>query len=191
MRQTLHMIRPATSDLPAEWLLTAQADWWDLVRYGPPGFDVYLRIAFGTPFEDGGELPAFREALAVLARHTTTPLLGYAAVWEGCLNSDWAPTAPRVLVPKRTMLLFTGPIDELRDAPKAARGDLDVVPQGDYQEPHLVWPEDRDWCLACEVDEEIEFSVGCSAIAYEALNLALPHLVRRVNYGEAAPMYRS
>ncbi|RMB58715.1 hypothetical protein EAX62_11280 [Tessaracoccus antarcticus] len=24
--------------------------------------------------------------------------------------------------------------------------------------PHLVWPEDRAWCLACEVDEEIEFA---------------------------------
>jgi hypothetical protein len=25
-----------------------------------------------------------------------------------------------------------------------------------------VWPEDQAWCLACEVDEEIEFTVGCS-----------------------------
>lgn len=184
------MIRPAASDLPAQWLLTGGADWWDLVRYGPPGFEVYLRIGFGTPCADGGELPALREALAVLAQHTTTRS-GYAAVWEGCLNSDWAPTAPRVDVPNRTMLLFAGPVDELRDAPKAARAGLGVVPQADYQEPHLVWPEDRSWCVACEVDEEIEFSVGCTEMAYEALDRALPDLVRRVSYGEAAPLYRS
>ena len=29
----------------------------------------------------------------------------------------------------------------------------------DDHEPHLVWPEDQAWCLACEVDEEVEFTV--------------------------------
>jgi hypothetical protein len=26
-------------------VLQSQVEWWDLVRYGPPGFEVYLRIA--------------------------------------------------------------------------------------------------------------------------------------------------
>jgi hypothetical protein len=56
-------------------------------------------------------------------------------------------------------------------------------------EPHLVWSEDQAWCLACEVDEEIEFTVGCSADASEVLARALPGAVRRVLYGESAPMY--
>jgi hypothetical protein len=46
------------------------------------------------------------------------------------------------------------------------------------------------WCLACEVDEEIEFSVGCSVDAARALFNVLPGTVRRVRYGEPAPMYR-
>ena len=84
------------------------------------------------------------------------------------------------------MLLFTGAVDVLRDAPAlawygAAHG---------YQEPHLVWPKDRAWCLACEVDEEIEFTVGCSLDAAQALDRALPGAVRRVHYGDPAPLYR-
>lgn len=84
------------------------------------------------------------------------------------------------------MLLFTGHVGVMRDAPALAwYGSV----QG-YQEPHLVWPEDHAWCLACEVDEEIEFSVGCSDDAAHALAKAMPGSVRQVRYGEPAPMYR-
>jgi hypothetical protein len=38
-------IRPAANADAAQWLLRADGDWWDLVRYGPQGFDVYVRIA--------------------------------------------------------------------------------------------------------------------------------------------------
>ncbi len=85
------------------------------------------------------------------------------------------------------MLLFAGPVAELRDAPVLAWfGSA----QGVYQEPHLVWPDDQAWCLACEVDEEVKFTVGCSVEASQALARALPGAVRRALYGESAPMYR-
>ena len=58
------------------------------------------------------------------------------------------------------------------------------------QEPHLVWPEDQAWCLACELDEEIEFTVGCSDDAAHALATAMPGAVRQVDYGAQAPLYR-
>ena len=85
------------------------------------------------------------------------------------------------------MLLFTGPVEALRDAPALAWYGSAA---GVEQEPHLVWPQDQAWCLACEVDEEIEFTVGCSVEASQALTRALPGAVRRVRYGEPAPMYR-
>jgi hypothetical protein len=98
-----------------------------------------------------------------------------------------APEAPRVQIPNRAILLFTGAVGVLRDAPALAwYGSA----QGRYQEPHLVWPEDQTWCLACEVDEEIEFTVGCSVDASQALAGALPGAVRRVHYGDPAPLYR-
>ena len=116
-------IRPAADSDAAQWLLRSDVDWWDLVRYGPPGFDVYVRIAF--PQDSGadagnpsGEAPAdaLRAALTTLASYTATPFKGYAAIWEGWVSGTPAPRAPRVEIPNRMMLLFTGPVEALRDA---------------------------------------------------------------------------
>ena len=59
-----------------------------------------------------------------------------------------------------------------------------------YQEPHLVWPEDQPWCLACAVDEDIEFTVGRAVDTSHVLARALPAAVRRVHYGEPARLHR-
>jgi hypothetical protein len=187
-------IRPAADTGAAQWLLRSDVDWWDLVRYGPPGFDVYVRIALGQGAgpdagNRSGEAPvdAVRAALAALGSCTATPAQAYAAIWEGWTSMAPLPQAPRVEIPNRAMLLFTGPVEALRDAPAVAWYGSAA---GIYQDPHLVWPEDRAWCLACEVDEEIEFTVGCSGEASQALAAALPGAVRRVRYGEPAPLYR-
>jgi hypothetical protein len=187
-------VRPAADADAAQWLLRSDVDWWDLVRYGPPGFDVYVRIAFPQNSEadvvdppDQAPADAIRTALATLASYTTTLATGYAAIWEGWVSRTSAPQAPRVEIPNRAMLLFSGPVEALRDAPALAWYGSAA---GIAQEPHLVWPEDQAWCLACEVDEEIEFTVGCSGEASQALATALPGAVRRVRYGEPAPTYR-
>jgi hypothetical protein len=172
----------------------SEVDWRDLVRYGPPGFSAYARIAFPQEAEtsdvtssDRAPVDTVRVALAVLASYTTTPASGYAAIWEGWASGDPAPEAPTVEIPHRTMLLFSGPVEALRDAPALAwRHPAAEV----AQEPHLVWPADQAWCLACEVDEEIEFSVGCSEDAFQGLVAALPGRIRRVVHGDPAPMYR-
>jgi hypothetical protein len=171
-------------------LLRADVDWWDLVRFGPPGFDVYVRIRLAQALDGAaipGEEPSLRTALATLTEYTETPACGYAAIWEGWVGLEAAPEAPRVAIPNRTMLLFTGAVEALRDAPALAwYGSA----EGLYQEPHLVWPEDEAWCLACEVDEEVEFTVGCTTDASRALAGALPGAVRRVPYGDPAPVHR-
>ena len=155
---------------------------------------MYARIVFrqespADPDNRSGEAPAdaIHAALTVLAAYTATPFNGYAAIWEGWVSGPPVPRAPRVEIPNRTMLLFTGPVEALRDAPALAwYGSAAGVAQA----PHLVWPGDQAWCLACEVDEEIEFTVGCSAAAFQALARARPAAVRRASYGEPAPVYR-
>jgi hypothetical protein len=176
-------VRAATDASAASWLVRYDVDWMHLVRLGPPGFGAYVRVALSCDLKSD----PVREALSVLAGQTTTPGVGYAAVWEGWISGPPRPEAPVVRVPNRTMLLYTGPVEVLRDAPALAWfGSAE-----DYrQEPHLVWPEDRAWCLACEVDEEIEFSVGCTAEAAAGLAAALPGRVRRVAYGDPGPLYR-
>jgi hypothetical protein len=182
-------VRPAPTPDPARWLLRSNVDWWDLVRYGPPGFDVYVRVRFldsevGVARED--EADAVRIALTTLVEFTATRAKGYAAIWEGW-GGQPTPQAPRVDIPNRAMLLFTGHVGALRDAPALAwYGTAEAT----YQNPHLVWPEDQAWCLACEVDEEIEFTVGCTDAASQSLARALPGAVRWVRYGEPAPLYR-
>jgi hypothetical protein len=186
----MRQVRPAANPHAGQWLFHADAGWWDLVRYGPPGFDVYLRIAFASARDlaaPAGQDCALRLALTTLAAHTATPDSGYTVIWEGWTSGHPAPQAPRVEIPNRAMLLFTGPVGALRDAPGLAWFGSS---EGCDQAPHLVWPEDHAWCLACDVDEEIESTVGCSDDAFVALATALPGVVRRVDYGEAAPMYR-
>lgn len=180
---------PAESAEPGRWLLRPDVSWQDLVRYGPPGFPVYLRISFVDDLRGSdrpGEQPNLRQVLRTLTRFTIEPSSAYAAIWEGWTGTVPAPEAPVIPIPNRTMLLFTGPVEALRDAPALAWH----VQGGDLQEPHLVWPADRAWCVACEVDEEVEFSVGCSELAAQALSEALPGCVRRAHYAEPAPMFR-
>ena len=187
------LIRPAANPDAARWLLSTGVDWWDLVRYGPPGFEAYARVAFPQISETEDEEAAgpaadpVRTALSTLSAYTTTPTSGYAAIWEGWVSGDPAPKAPRIQVPHRTMLLFAGPVESLRDSPALAWYGAAVEV---FQEPHLVWPEDRAWCLACEVDEEIEFTVGGSADALEGLARVLPGAVRPVQYGDPTQTYR-
>jgi hypothetical protein len=180
--------RPAESVEPAAWLQRRDVHWMDLVRFGPPGFAVYVRVAFTDQSSLGAqEDPVLRSTLATLAAHTGTPDVAHAAVWEGWNGLPPPAAVPRVRLPNRTMLLFTGPVDVLRDAPALGWSGTSGRT---FQEPHLVWPDDRAWCLACEVDEEIEFTVGCSEEAADALAAALPGAVRRVAYGEQTPLYR-
>jgi len=140
-------IRPAADADAAQWLLWSDVDWWDLVRYGPPGFDVYVRIAFPQESEADaasptGEAPvdAVRAALATLVSYTTTPARGYAAIWEGWCGEPSPVQAPRVDIPHRAMLLFTGPAEALRYAPALAWFGSAA---GGNQAPHLVWPQDQ------------------------------------------------
>jgi hypothetical protein len=51
-----------------------------------------------------------------LASYTATPFKAYAAICEGWVSGTPAPRAPRVEIPNRTMLLFTCPVEALRDA---------------------------------------------------------------------------
>src|SRR6185312_3866682 len=141
-------IRPAADADAAQWLLRSDVYWWDLVRYGPPGFDVYVRVAFPQDSEADADNPSseppadvLRAALTTLASYTATAAQGYAAIWEGWVSPPpSAPEAPRVEIPNRAMLLFTGPVEALRDAPALAwYGSATGV----AQEPHLVWPEDQ------------------------------------------------
>ena len=110
-----------------------------------------------------GELyPPDAEALAGIARDwTTTPERCWFCVWEGygagtLLTTGGEPSmplpdpvpgrvrhGPRVRLPNRDYLLYTGPVEAVLTT--------DPLPGGD-QAANLWWPADRAWCVASEID---------------------------------------
>ncbi|WP_248837529.1 hypothetical protein [Frankia sp. AgKG'84/4] len=80
----------------------------------------------------------------LLARHTSTVDECWFAVWSGFggLEARWGH-APRVAMPRREMMLLSGPL------PAAARSVEDSP--GD-QRANLWWPDDQAWCLVTDID---------------------------------------
>lgn len=118
--------------------------------------------------------------LRTLAAHTTTPDEAYAAVWEGWRGDGPPEDAPVMAIPHREMRLFVGPLEAVphtlelwssrrAEPPTPSAGSWADPPWATGVVPHLVWPADRAWVLACDVDEEITFGVGCSRAAYADL----------------------
>lgn len=144
-----------------------------------------------------GEVDQLRAVVEVLRRHTCTPEEAWHCLWdgwgdlhEGATSVMWihddgrsdsepgrpafAPGElgpPTVHHPHRSYHLFRGPLADVGDwgAAEVAPG----VPRGDLV-PSFVWPDDRAWCIAADVDphwagiggsrEAIEELVGLSTV---------------------------
>jgi hypothetical protein len=112
----------------------------------------------------GGLYPPDAEALAGLVREwTATPGRCWFCVWDGYgwggrarLTPAGEPSVPlpdpvpepvrhgpRVHLPNRDYLLYTGPAEAV-----LATGPL----SGNDQTANLWWPDDRAWCVASEID---------------------------------------
>jgi hypothetical protein len=65
----------------------------------------------------------------------------------------WVATLPRVHLPQRDYLLYTG----------AVSAALAFV-EGEEQTPNLWWPDDRPWCVASEIDLPWTYLAGPSTL---------------------------
>lgn len=103
----------------------------------------------------------------VLRRHTRTPERCWFAVWHGWADvrdDDFIRGSPTFRVPAREYHLLRGPLD-------AAVGG---VLAEHYRSPNLIWPDDRTWCLASEIDFDTTY-LGCDETCREDV-LAAPEL---------------
>jgi len=148
----------------ADWFVEAQADWSDKVAYGPPGFDSYVRI----PYDMTGEVTdgtVMERALSLLAEHTTTPQHIRVGIWIGWGMSPEEPVGEPFRIPNRDYVLVHSSLDDVLAPPTLQVSDEAERPDA---APHLVWPADRAWFIASDVDPEW-FGIGASHAAIDSL----------------------
>lgn len=111
--------------------------------------------------------------LALLARHTDTPDDCLFGLWDGFGDLHGSPAVgflhtgagrksdvppafpaeflngPRVEIPNRSYLLFRGPLGE---AGRCGAADLAPGHPRSINSPNLMWPVDRAWFVASEID---------------------------------------
>lgn len=121
------------------------------------------------------------EVLASLLRQwTTTPEECWFCLWDGFgwenirtlvptgQTSDalpdpipaWVRQGPRVCLPNRDYLLYSGPTG-------AVTASVSLADSG--QTPNLWWPEDRAWCVATEIDLASTYVGGPGAMVEQLL----------------------
>lgn len=152
------------SDLsPAAWITSSDVPWHQLVTFGPQVFRSYARLRFlpdptgprhGEPTEliepdAPHEFDLVGLALLALGEHTQTGDHLYGCVWDGWGTPPALVDLPKVVVPNRSYFLFSG---TLRDFADWGADRPDDAMAGELPLPAFIWPEDRAWCIARDVD---------------------------------------
>lgn len=167
---------------PADWIISAaETDGWAKIAVsGPGGFSNYVRLLFvpdpsfpgqrenDVDFNRSGpsmpERRQLRSAIRVLDDHTTTPGAYYFAIWVG--NADIEMPSPESIfsIPNRDYFLLYGQLD-LVASRSMATFPLDP---GSLPDPAFIWPSDRSWVIANDVDPHFA-TIGASAEAIDCL----------------------
>lgn len=185
-------LRPADDLTVADWFLHADAAWHTLATQGPPGFDAYTTVWFGTGEPDEPtDTHVFREVMRMVADHTTPVWFG---VWNG-----YGEGVPFVRKPAWMPLWLLLRIQRTR-TPRPKRPDLPTVSLRGYRDfwlytgtpadglawedfpPAICWPDDRSWFIASDVDPDY-LTVGSSAELAAALQLAEGLRAEPAEYG--------
>lgn len=196
-------LRPVSDLSAAHWLFATPQPWWRLATFGPAGFPAYARLRYlpdperpgqaegdveGDPALHGHPLQVLSRLIRVLAHHTSTPDDTYHCLWEGIgdLRGDGVPRVqpafppevldgPMVRTEHRSWYLFRGGLSDLGDW-----GAADGLPgrRRDDLWPALVWPADRAWCVAADVDPHWAGIGGSEELVTELLRAADLDVVR-------------
>lgn len=198
------------SDLsPAGWIVTSDIPWDRLVTFGPAGFPAYARVRFiPDPAHEGqresdadvgdspGETEQWRTLLHALAADTSCPDDCYFALWEGWGFPQSARRWPTFGVPRdrqipaRSYFLFHGPLSDAEIWGTPAEAGIWGRPEfAGGGTPAFVWPADRTWCVAADIDPHWA-GVGATVSTVDRL-IADRHLdAVRADPGDEPPAYQ-
>lgn len=174
-------LRPLWDVSPADWLVRVDGS------MGPRGYDAYARLRFipdpayegqsendvqyGSE-DDPSEIDQLRVVGRVLAHHTAS-VEWFFAHWDGWPDTVRLDTAT-FCIPHRRYFLYGGTARELDEWP--------TYP------PAMIWPADRAWFVAKDVDPHYA-GIGGSAQAVDALLGADLDIVR-ADFDAEQPAYR-
>ncbi len=172
------MLRWSTAHREATWIREPGMS----LDFGPSGFEAYARLRIlpdpTAPGQQTGDLewpdeypdrlPLLVDAVSALAPHTSTPDDAYYIVWNSGVSKTFPGIAHRVGIKDRDpSCLAEGPLSDLATWHRTLRLNA-------YDSPSFIWPRDRAWCIAWDVDPHFA-GVGGTTAAIDAL-LALPRL---------------
>lgn len=130
------------------------------------------------------DLDQVARALQVLTGFTTTPEHAYFCHWTGydSASGQSQSAGPLLILPDRSYATFEGALEDFSGW-SAAIGTTSDLP------PAFVWPADRSWCLARDVDAHFASVVGSEA-AISALRGDAVLDVALLSPGETPPWYQ-
>ena len=175
----------------ADWLVRSPTDATRLILFGPAEFEAYARLRYipdpaapGLPEADvdtadePSDLEKALHALDVLARFTGTAGDCHVAVWDGYPDVTVPPGPLLTGLAYRHLHLLRGPMSAF------ASWETDIS----YMPPAMVWPADRAWFFASDVDPHWA-GIGAARAAVAALT-AEPGLdVVAADPGQDQPFY--
>lgn len=130
--------------------------WERSATWGPSTYEAHaLVMSHDTDGTMDSELAALKRLVEVLRGHTSSPNAAYFCFWDGW---GFELDAPKLESVARGYYVTSGPLNGLDGWPNSAStGDVS---------PAFVWPEDRSWVIAKDVDAEaIGLAASRSAIA--------------------------
>ena len=162
-----------TDGSPADWLSLSRTPPWQLITFGPAGFEQYARLRFlpdprfPGQLESDVDLPASSApegvqslwALERLRRFTSTPDRWYFCIWDGF--GIQLPVDVCVDLGHRAYHLARGSLEDWRQWVR----EQPIYPG---MPPAFAWPQDRSWCFTRDVDPHWA-GVGGSGQAIQAL----------------------
>ncbi|MEU4670280.1 hypothetical protein AB0F91_20385 [Amycolatopsis sp. NPDC023774] len=182
----------------AAWLARAGTPGEQLLLFGPTGFEAYARLRFIPDPEHPGQAEAdvqppaghesdidqARRALRELGRFTETPDECCFCVWEGYPDVK-PPTGevPLLTLPHRRYWVLRGALADLGEWENELGTGHPIAP------PAFVWPADRAWCFASDVDPHWA-GIGASSQAVESLVKTPGIDVVRAQPEDCQPFYR-
>ena len=125
---------------------------------------------YGAPPANGSPPAATVDALIdVLARHTPASGECLFGIWEGGWvrgASDDVRAAPRLDLPNRTYFLLEGPLESIAEIGSRFPDPNQTLRR---EAPNLIWPADRSWFVASEIDLDSTFVGGSRGLIGDLL----------------------